>query len=659
MVAVESPPVTTGPGVPARRVPVGLVVVAVAMVCVAAASLLSLLDPGYYGRLGLPEPGALDRLLVTALRATAELGGGLAAGSLLFAAFVAPPQLGGVLDVDGYLAARRGGRSAVVAGLAALLLGPVLAGDLSGTSGPTVLGGDWWALFATLQEPMAWLLCGVVLIVAGVGGLVALRWRTMPLLGALATASLIAPAVVGQAANGAGHDWATDAVILQQVATAVGLGVLVALLAHLHRGGPHRDLVLRRAGRLAAVAAPVLLGSGLVLTVLWIGFAPFGTAWGVVAIVRLAVLAVAAVLGLLLWRSRPGPAVVVLLAGFAVAAVLAVVLERWLPPRFAEVVDTPAESLIGYDLPEPATALRLLLDWRFNILFGGAAIALALIYLVGVRRLGRRGDGWARGRTAAWLCGCAALLVVTSSGVGRYSPGVFSLHMISHMVVNMLVPVLLAMGGPMTLALRALTPAGRGNPPGPREWIAVGIGSRFLRVVLHPLVVLALFVGSFYALYLTGLFDIALRYHWAHQLMNLHFLVIGYLFFWPLIGVDASPTRLPHIGRLAVLLAAMPFHAFFGVAVMSTSTVLGGEFYRLLALPWVGNLLDDQHTGGGIAWAAGEAPMLLVILVLLQRWSRDDAREAARHDRRADADGEADLEAYNAMLARMSGSERS
>jgi putative copper resistance protein D len=215
------------------------------------------------------------------------------------------------------------------------------------------------------------------------------------------------------------------------------------------------------------------------------------------------------------------------------------------------------------------------------------------------------------------------------------------------------------MGGPMTLALRALTPAGRGNPPGLREWIAVGIGSRFLRVVLHPLVVLALFVGSFYALYLTGLFDIALRYHWAHQLMNLHFLVIGYLFFWPLIGVDASPTRLPHIGRLAVLLAAMPFHAFFGVAVMSTSTVLGGEFYRLLALPWVGNLLDDQHTGGGIAWAAGEAPMLLVILVLLQRWSRDDAREAARHDRRADADGEADLEAYNAMLARMSGSERS
>jgi cytochrome c oxidase assembly factor CtaG len=159
-------------------------------------------------------------------------------------------------------------------------------------------------------------------------------------------------------------------------------------------------------------------------------------------------------------------------------------------------------------------------------------------------------------------------------------------------------------------------------------------------------------------LYLTGLFDVALRYHWAHQLMNLHFLLVGYLFFWPLIGSDPAPVRLPHLGRLAVLLAAMPFHAFFGITLMSLQTVLGGDFYGLLALPWVPDLLADQHVGGGIAWASGELPMLLVVIVLLTRWARDDAREAARHDRRADADGEAELAAYNAMLARLAGSDR-
>ncbi len=646
-------------GTPARRPPAGAVLLLLGTAGVVVACALSLLDAGYYARLGLPQPGTVARVLVTALRAAAELGGALAAGSLLFAAFVAPPQPGGTLDVDGYLAARRGGRGALLAGLAALLLAPALAGDLTGTGGTTVLHGDWWTLFTTLQEPLAWLLCGAGLLVVGIGGLLALRWWTTPLLGVVAVVCLIAPAVVGQAANGAGHDWATDAVILQEVATCTGLGVLVAVLCHLRRGGPHRDLVLRRAGRLATVATPVLLVPGLVLAMLWIGRDPLGTPWGVVAIARLAVLAAAGVTGLLLWHSRPGRAAGVLVAGFAVAAVLAVVLERWLPPHFAQVSDSAAESLIGFDLPEPATALGLLVDWRLNIIFGSSAVVLAVVYLLGVRRLTRRGDAWARGRTTAWLLGCATLLVVTSSGLGPYSAGVFSLHMISHMIVNMLVPVLLAMGGPVTLALRALPPAGRGHPPGLREWIVTGINSRVLRIVLHPLVVLALFVGSFYALYLTGLFDIALRYHWAHQLMNLHFLVIGYLFFWPLIGVDPAPTRLPHIGRLAVLLAAMPFHAFFGVVVMSSSTLLGGDFYRLLALPWMADLLDDQHTGGGIAWAAGEAPMLLVILVLLTRWSRDDAREAARHDRRADADGEADLEAYNAMLARMAGSERS
>jgi putative copper resistance protein D len=229
----------------------------------------------------------------------------------------------------------------------------------------------------------------------------------------------------------------------------------------------------------------------------------------------------------------------------------------------------------------------------------------------------------------------------------------FSVHMGEHMILSMLVPILLVLGAPMTLALRALPPAGRTRPPGPREWLLAAVHSPPARVLTHPIVALTLFVGSYYALYFSDLFAAALPQHPAHVFMNAHFIITGLLFFWPLIGVDPAPRRLPPAARLGVLFASVPFHAFFGVALMSTATVIGADFYRALALPWVPDPLQDQRLGGGLAWASGEIPLLLVVVVMLVQWVRHDERAARRDDRRADADGDADLAAYNAMLSRL------
>jgi cytochrome c oxidase assembly factor CtaG len=125
------------------------------------------------------------------------------------------------------------------------------------------------------------------------------------------------------------------------------------------------------------------------------------------------------------------------------------------------------------------------------------------------------------------------------------------------------------------------------------------------------------------------------------------------LFFWPLVGIDPAPRRLPPPARLGILFASVPFHAFFGVALMSSATVIGGDFYRALALPWVPDPLRDQQLGGGLAWASGEVPLILVVIVLLVQWVREDERSARRDDRRAEADGDAELTAYNAMLRRL------
>ena len=343
------------------------------------------------------------------------------------------------------------------------------------------------------------------------------------------------------------------------------------------------------------------------------------------------------------------------MAVLALAVALGGLLGSGLAPGLLRPA-TAQETQIGFDLDGPPDLFALLGPGRFNVLFDLAALLLAGLYVAGVLRLRRRGDTWPPGRTAAWLGGCALLLWTTTSGFGEYSMAMFSVHMGSHMLLSMLVPILLVLGGAVTLALRALPT--REDPDGPRAWLLSLLGSPVSRVLTHPLVSLALFVGSFYALYFSGIFDAALPYHWAHQLMYAHFLATGYLFFWPIIGVDRAPRPLPHVARLALLLASMPFHAFFGVALLGADTVIGQRFFADLRLPWVPDLLRDQSLGGGIAWATGEIPLVVVIIALLVQWSRHDEVEGRRHDRKADRDGDTELEAYNAMLADLARSRR-
>jgi putative copper resistance protein D len=611
-------------------------------------------DIGIYPRLGIDVAPPHLRMLVGGLRTAVELGSAMALGLLLYAAFLVPAQPSGTLSVDGYRALHRAGWSAAAAAVSGLLLAAATAADATGASLSEVLGGPGLlTTFAALEEPMGWLLGAVGLGAVAVGCRITLGRQAVSALAGLAAVALLPPTVVGQAVGGRAHDWASDAAAVQAVALAVVVGVAAAVTTHPRPADPG---LIRRARIPLLCAAPCWMLATLVLALVLVPPGSLvGTAWGRWQLVEAGLAVVLAALALLLVRRPAGRRVHTALLGVgALLVVVGTAKAHTVPPRFLVYRDTEAEVLVGYDLPDPFTALRAVLDWRVNILFALAAVVAVALYVRGVQTLRRRGDRWPPGRTAAWAGGWLVVLIMTSSGLGRYAPAMFSVHMISHMALNMLAPVLLALGGPVTLALRALRPAGRGRPAGPREWLTDALDTPALRMLTHPLVTLVLFVGSFYLLYFTGLFETALRFHWAHQLMNIHFLAVGYLFFWPLIGVDRAPVRLPPPGRLAVLLAAMPFHAFFGIALMNADMLLGGDFYRFLALPWLPDLLADQRVGGGIAWATGELPVLLVVIVLLVQWSREDARVAARHDRHADLDGDAELRAYNEMLARLS-----
>lgn len=574
--------------------------------------------------------------LVVLLAAGATLGG-------LVGALVARPSPGGAqaLGAQAYAAVRWAGAAAALWAVAALAAAVLTVVTGTGSDARILSRPDAFLSSAgALEEPAAFLVAAVLAAVVAALCRVTLSWRTAAGAVPLAVLAIVAPAVTGQVASaGAGHDIATDAAALAAPAAAVWLG-----LALLETVQPGRD-VAGRARPVALVAAGTAIAGTAVAEWILVRGDWFSGLHGPLALVQLALLAAAAVLTAR--RRVPGPEVAALLV---VAVGLGAVLATELPRALTEPVLTTFEGIqdtaLGFRL-DPPTVLGLLGPGRLNLLWAVVAVGLAGAYLGGVRRLRGRGDAWPAGRTAAWVGGCALLVWATSSGLGAHSMATFSVHMGVHMILSMGVPILLVLGGPVTLALRAL-PAGEG---GPRAWLLSLLDAPLTRLLTHPLVALAVFVGSFYALYLSPLYAAALPYHWAHQLMFTHFLLTGALFFWPIIGVDRPPRPLPHLGRLAMLLASMPFHAFFAVAIMSTDVVIGEYFFSQVALPWVPDLLDDQHLGGGIAWASGEAPLVVVLLVLLVQWSRADSRDATRRDRHADRDGDAELAAWNRMLA--------
>jgi putative copper resistance protein D len=472
-------------------------------------------------------------------------------------------------------------------------------------------------------------------------------------------------AVTGHSASGGSHDIATNSLLYHLVSATLWIGGLIAVLAAGHRRSQHLVLAVHRFSRLALVCWLLMAVSGVVNALVRVVSLSdlLDTTYGRLVLVKVAVLAVLGWLGYrhrrhtikaLTWRDDRGP--LVRLAGVEILVMLvtigvATALGRTPPPPRAAALPSSVELLIGYDLAGPPTLARLLLYWRFDLVFGTAALALAGLYLLGLWRLRRRGTPWPAWRTVAWLAGCLVILLATSSGIGRYAPALFSLHMVSQLMLAVVAPALLVLGGPVILMLRALR---RGGPttPGPREWLTSLLRSPACRALTHPAVAFTLLVAPLYLLYLADVFTALVQYHWAHLAMNAYFLLVGYLFFWPVIGVDPAPRRLPPVGRVGMMFALLPAFGFLAVALNNTQAVLGEGFYWSLNLPWLTDPLSVQHLGGTTVWAVGELPALILLLVTAAQWAGADERAAAHADSRP-TETEADLTAYNAMLTQL------
>jgi len=262
----------------------------------------------------------------------------------------------------------------------------------------------------------------------------------------------------------------------------------------------------------------------------------------------------------------------------------------------------------------------------------------------------------------AFALGIAATNFATSGGLGLYAQFSFSYHMMSHMVLGMIAPIGLVLGAPMTLALRTLPQGRNSEERGVRGSLLAALHSKIGVLYTNPIVALIIFDGSLFALYFTDLFAVLMQSHTGHLFMSLHFLAAGFLFFFIIIGVDPNPRRVHHLVQIVILFAAMSIHAFFSVALMSTTTLIDGGFYASLQTPWLGDPLADQKLGGSIGWAMGEIPILIALVATFINWMRDDSREAKRIDRntaRQAAMGEPDdLANYNQYLQELAQRDR-
>ncbi|MEU8760021.1 cytochrome c oxidase assembly protein [Streptomyces sp. NPDC048659] len=617
---------------------------------------------------GIADAGPLTRWALPLSRTVADGAAVAAVGALLPAAVLlpGPRRLAGARARAMLWASAAGGVWAVAsASVAVFTLSDLFARPVAEVLEPSVL----LDFAVTDTRGTAYALTTVLgLLLATFGqGVTSTGWARFWLLAALA--GLLPPAFTGHAAGSAGHDAAVVSLAVHLAGAAVWVGGLLAVLPLVARRHPDAAVAVRRFSGVAGAALLAVGAGGVVGAAVRLpGWGElFSGAYGRLVLAKTALLLLLALAGL--WHRRRTVAAlgaegaggarlfVRLAAGelllMGVAMGLAVDLSRTPPPAVAPL--GPAEEALGFAMPGPLGDFPwtpLFTEWHFDPVFAFGTGAAGLLYAAGVRRLRARGDRWPPGRTVSWFLGLAVTVLASMSGLAVYGKVMFSVHMGQHMILAMTVPILLVLGAPATLALRALPAAAKDAAPGIRELLLKLLHSTYVRVISHPAVAGALFIGSAFAVYYTPLFERLMRSHLGHLAMLTHFLAVGLLFFWVVIGVDPGPRRPPHLGRLFVLILTMPFHSWFSISLMSSTDLLAEGWWTTVGRAWGPSPADDQYNAGAIAWATGDIPVLITTVILAIQWVRSDAREARRIDRRIDrADADDPLAAYNAYLA--------
>lgn len=664
--APEHAPVTT------RTSTVATVLVIALPLVVACAVLGMTITGAFTANQQLESAGDVVQFGLVAARGVHDGVAALTIGLLIVAAFALPAQKadhGAMSSVQ-----HRAARWAAIAGsiwFLAAVLGIVLTGaNTLGVPLTSPVFARNFLLFAFQVEiGQSLVVSAAAVLIATVLAALATRATTLAFATVAALFALLPLALSGHAAGSLEHANAVNSLAVHLVGVCVWAGGLVAVVLLRTRMKGATGRVVARYSTLAGWAFGAVAFSGIVNAQLRLTgpLDLFTTPYGWLITTKATILVLLGVAGVVQRRKLvPGllraPTDRRLFVRFALAEIVfmavaigvSVAVSRSQPP-IPQTPETGADTrsgLIGYPYPPEQTMQTYLSQWHIDWMWLALALVGAGWYLWSVRKLRQRGDSWPVGRTIAWLVGCAVFIWTTSGGPAVYGMIHFSSHMVQHMLLMMFVPLPLVLGGPVLLALRTL-PVRNDGSRGAREWLMLFVHSRWMQFLGKPAVAGVIFAGSLVVFYFTPAFEYSMQSHEWHIVMIVHFVFSGYLFFWVFVGIDPGPQRPQYPILIIALLATLAFHAFFGVAVMTSQSVYAIDWFHALGQTNDRALLDDQHVGGGIAWGASELPMVFVALLVVRNWVRSDERIAKRKDRQAERDGDAELKAYNERLSAM------
>ena len=257
-------------------------------------------------------------------------------------------------------------------------------------------------------------------------------------------------------------------------------------------------------------------------------------------------------------------------------------------------------------------------QWQFApIVTAVAAVAVGL-YGWGVIRVARRHPArpWPLWRTCMFLVGMLVLVLATESGIGSYDDLLFYDHMIQHLMLLMVVPPLLIAGQPLTLLLHASR-----NPL--HSWTKLVLRSRLASFLTWPVFGAVTYAVAVTASHLTALATDLERNQTAHDAEHALFVLVGYLFFLPILGNEPIRWRLSYPVRLVVLILLMPVDTFTGLELGYGSTSSPGLSAGLRPA-WAPSPVSDLHLGGAVMWIGGDAIMFGLMMLVFLMWSRDE-----------------------------------
>jgi putative membrane protein len=281
--------------------------------------------------------------------------------------------------------------------------------------------------------------------------------------------------------------------------------------------------------------------------------------------------------------------------------------------------------------PEPTSLAAVLTAWSFDAHVWLPLLGAWLLYGLAVRRVNEAHphNPVPRWRTWSWYAGLGVIVLALQSPIEAYDTTLFSVHMVQHLLLTMVAAPLLALGAPITLLLRVSSADTR------QRLLLPVLHSRVLRVISFPVVTWVLFAGVMWASHFSPLYDAALDNEALHVFEHGLYLSVSMLFWWPVVGADPSPWRLPHAARIGYLFLGMPQSSFLGLAIFSAPDVMYPH-YATLERSWGPSPLADQQLAGGIMWVGGDLVFLVAMILALWIWLRADEAEAVRVDARLD-----------------------